>query len=61
VADRIELLPETQQKVLALYHFEGLRLAEIAEAMDLTEARISQIHTQAILALRSFIERNQNK
>jgi len=29
--------------------------------MDLTEARISQIHTQAILALRSFIERNQNK
>ena len=34
---------------------------EIAEAMDLTEARISQIHTQAILALRSFIERNQNK
>ena len=61
VADRIELLPETQRKVLALYHFEGLRLAEIAEAMDLTEARISQIHTQAILALRSFIERNQNK
>jgi RNA polymerase sigma factor FliA len=61
VADRIELLPEAQRKVLALYHFEGLRLAEIAEAMDLTEARISQIHTQAILALRSFIERNQNK
>jgi RNA polymerase sigma factor for flagellar operon FliA len=55
------MLPETQRKVLALYHFEGLRLAEIAEAMDLTEARISQIHTQAILALRSFIERNQNK
>jgi RNA polymerase sigma factor for flagellar operon FliA len=61
VADRIEVLPETQRKVLALYHFEGLRLAEIAEAMDLTEARISQIHTQAILALRSFIERNQSK
>ena len=61
VADRIELLPEAQRQVLALYHFEGLRLAEIAEAMDLTEARISQIHTQAILALRSFIERNQNK
>ena len=61
VADRIELLPETQRKVLALYHFEGLRLAEIAEAMNLTEARISQIHTQAILALRSFIERNKNK
>ncbi|MEI6051985.1 MAG: FliA/WhiG family RNA polymerase sigma factor [Opitutaceae bacterium] len=61
VADRIETLPDTQKKVLALYHFEGLRLAEIAEAMDLTEARISQIHTQAILALRSFVERNQNK
>lgn len=57
IADRIEHLPETQRKVLALYHFEGLRLAEIAEVMGLTEARISQINTQAILSLRSFIAR----
>lgn len=61
VADRIETLPDAQRKVLALYHFEGLRLAEIAAAMELSEARISQIHTQAILALRSFVEHNQNK
>lgn len=57
IADRIEKLPETQRKVIALYHFEGLRLAEIAEVMGLTEARISQINTQAILALRNFIVR----
>jgi len=57
IADRIEQLPETQRKVLALYHFEGLRLAEIAEVLGLTEARISQINTQAILSLRNFIVR----
>lgn len=61
VAQRIDSLPEIQKRVLAMYHFEGFRLAEIAEAMDLTEARISQINTQAILALRVFVERNQNK
>jgi RNA polymerase sigma factor for flagellar operon FliA len=59
IADRIEKLPETQRKVLALYHFEGLRLAEIAEVMGVTEARISQINTQAILSLRKFFGRNQ--
>ena len=58
IADRIEKLPETQRKVLALYHFEGLRLAEIAEVMGVTEARISQINTQAILSLRKFFGRN---
>jgi len=57
VAERLERLPEVQRKVLALYYFEGLRLREIAEAYGLTESRISQIHTQAILALRSSLEK----
>ncbi len=59
VARRIGQLPPIQQKVLALYYFEDLRLREIAEAFGLTESRISQIHSQAILAIRSFIERKE--
>jgi RNA polymerase sigma factor for flagellar operon FliA len=59
IARRIRQLPAKQQKVLALYYFEDLRLREIAEAFGLTESRISQIHSQAILAIRSFIERQE--
>ena len=59
IAQRIEQLPKIQQKVMALYYFEDLRLREIAEAFGLTESRISQIHSQAILAIRSFIERQE--
>jgi RNA polymerase sigma factor FliA len=57
IALRIQQLPKIQQKVLALYYFEDLRLREIAEAFGLTESRISQIHSQSIVAIRSFIER----
>jgi RNA polymerase sigma factor for flagellar operon FliA len=59
IAERIRQLPPMQQKVLALYYFEDLRLREIAEAFGLTESRISQIHSQAILAIRSHIERQE--
>lgn len=59
IGRRIRQLPQMQQKVLALYYFEDLRLREIAKAFGLTESRISQIHSQAILAIRSFIERQE--
>lgn len=59
IAQRIQQLPEIQQKVMAQYYFEDLRLREIAEAFGLTESRISQIHAQAILAIRTFIERQE--
>jgi len=59
IAQRIRQLPPMQQKVLALYYYEDLRLREIAEAFGLTESRISQIHSQAVLAIRSFIERQE--
>jgi RNA polymerase sigma factor for flagellar operon FliA len=59
VAQRIGQLPEPQRKVLVLYYFKGVRLRDIAEAFGVTEARISQIHSQAIQAIRSFIERKE--
>lgn len=59
VLGRLEQLPAMQKKVLALYYCEDLRLKEIAAAFGLTESRICQIHGQAILAIRAFIERSE--
>lgn len=44
-----------EQQVLALYYTEHLSYREIAEVLDLTRGRISQIHTQAILRLRGWL------
>ncbi len=57
LATQMEKLPEVQRKVLALYYFEEMRLAEIAAAFSLTEGRISQIHTQAVLSLGAWLQR----
>ncbi len=59
IAQRITQLPDMQRKVLALYYFEDLRLREIAEAFGVTESRICQIHSQAILAIRSFLKQQE--
>ena len=59
IARRLELLPEMQRKVLALYYFEDLRLREIAEAYGVTESRICQIHSQAILAIRARLHQHE--
>ncbi|MBI1841011.1 MAG: FliA/WhiG family RNA polymerase sigma factor [Verrucomicrobia bacterium] len=57
IGERLNTLPDMQRKVLALYYFEDLRLREIAEVFGLTESRICQIHAKAILAIRSSINR----
>jgi len=57
IVNRLEDLPEMQRKVLSLYYFEDLRLREIAEAFGVTESRICQIHTKAILSLRSWLDK----
>jgi RNA polymerase sigma factor FliA len=54
---RLKELPPIQQKVLALYYIEDMHLREIAEAFGLTESRICQIHAQAILAIRAYVQR----
>ena len=57
VSKRLSMLPEMQRKVLSLYYFEDLRLREIAEIFSLTESRICQIHAQAILAIKSYLQK----
>lgn len=56
---RLQQLPDMQKKVLAMYYFEEMRLAEIAAVFGVTEGRISQIHTQAVLGLRAFLKRQE--
>jgi RNA polymerase sigma factor for flagellar operon FliA len=57
IFDRLKELPEMQRKVLALYYVEDMHLREIAEVFGLTESRISQIHSQAILSIRAYLQR----
>lgn len=57
LTQRISELPDIPKKILAMYYFENMRLAEIAEVFDLTESRICQIHAQTILGLRGWLQR----
>jgi RNA polymerase sigma factor for flagellar operon FliA len=53
LADAINRMPDRERLVLTLYYYEGLTLAEIGAVLGVTESRVCQIHTKAILQLRS--------
>jgi RNA polymerase sigma factor for flagellar operon FliA len=53
LAQAINRMPEREKVVLTLYYYEGLTLAEIGQVLGVTESRVCQIHTKAILQLRS--------
>lgn len=57
VFSQLQKLPDMQKKVLAMYYLEGMRLAEIAAVFGVTEGRISQINTQAVMSMRAFIKK----
>jgi RNA polymerase sigma factor for flagellar operon FliA len=61
LAQRITELPDIPKKVLAMYYFENMRLAEIAAVFGLTESRICQIHSQTIISLRAYLGRARNR
>ncbi|MCX7011620.1 MAG: FliA/WhiG family RNA polymerase sigma factor [Candidatus Sumerlaeota bacterium] len=52
VADAIDQLPEKERLVVSLYYYDELTMKEVGEIMEITESRVSQIHTKAILRLR---------
>jgi RNA polymerase sigma factor FliA len=61
LTQRIAELPDIPKKILAMYYFENMRLAEIASVFGLTESRICQIHAQTILGLRGWLHRVRNR
>jgi len=57
MADMIERLPENEKMVVSLYYNEGLTLKEIGSVLGVTESRVSQIHSKALLTLRNRMNR----
>jgi RNA polymerase sigma factor FliA len=57
LAQAIERMPEIERTVLSLYYYEELTLREIAKIVSLHESRISQLKTQAVMRLRTYIEK----
>ena len=55
LASAIEKMPEVERNVLGLYYHKELTLREIAGVMDLHESRVSQLKSQAVLRLRTYM------
>ena len=62
LADGISALKENEQMVVSLYYIEELNMRQIAEVMEVSEPRVSQIHANAIRKLRKHMEKfNEEK
>ncbi len=60
LGDAIDKLPEKEKMVLTLYYYEELTLKEISAIMKVSESRISQLHTKAIMRLRGKLARQKS-
>jgi len=58
IAKDIDLLPEKEKLVISLYYSDELTMKEIGQVLNITESRVSQIHAQAIIHLRSKLRRD---
>lgn len=57
LVEAINKLPQREREVIALYYYEELTLREIGEVLGVSESRISQLHTKAIMRLRGHLSR----
>jgi RNA polymerase sigma factor for flagellar operon FliA len=57
VARAIEQLPEKEKLVISLYYWDELTMKEIGKVLDITESRVSQIHSKAIIHLRAKLRK----
>ena len=55
IGEAIAGLPEREKLVITLYYYEELTLREIGEVLGVTESRVSQLHTKAILRLKAHL------
>ncbi|MDD5088170.1 MAG: FliA/WhiG family RNA polymerase sigma factor [bacterium] len=61
LVENLKRLPEQERLVVALYYYEELTLKEIGVILRLTESRVSQIHSKAILKLRAAVRQRMNR
>ncbi|MHB9091591.1 MAG: sigma-70 family RNA polymerase sigma factor, partial [Chloroflexota bacterium] len=52
----IDALPERERLMVSLYYNDGLTMKEISQVLDVSESRVSQIHTQAVAHLRVLMK-----
>jgi RNA polymerase sigma factor for flagellar operon FliA len=57
LAQSISELPEKERQVLSLYYFEELTMKEVGELLRIGESRVSQIHSMAVIRLRSRLQK----
>ncbi len=56
LSEAVSKLPEREKLVVALYYYENLTLREIGEVLNVTESRVSQLHTRAVLRLKGRLQ-----
>ena len=54
----VDRLPERENLIIALYYYEGLTFREVASILKISEARVYQLHTQAVVRLRSYLKQD---
>jgi len=54
----IDRLPERERLVISIYYYEGLTFKEIGKVLSVSESRVYQLHTQAVLRLRGYLSRD---
>lgn len=59
IGKSIEQLPEKERLVISLYYWDELTMKEIGKVLDITESRVSQIHSQAIVHLRGKLRKDK--
>jgi RNA polymerase sigma factor for flagellar operon FliA len=61
ISDTIALLPEKERLVVSFYYYEDLNMKEIGSILGITESRVCQIHTKAMLRLRGKLKGNVDR
>ena len=54
----IDRLPDRERLVISLYYYEGLTFKEIGKVLMVSESRVYQLHTQAVLRMRGYLQRD---
>ena len=60
LGNAINKLQQQERLVITLYYYEGLNFKEIAKVLDVSQGRVSQLHTKAILRLRAFKQKKSH-